>query len=138
MNGVPALFAEILCEGVACPHRLQARILFDSRLRDHRARISIGRRTRLGLASAVTRALLVDRAAVVIVLQREILAPNRRVLDFFGELHDAEEWIPRLLLVPGKIETRRIVPIIAPAAASRREQQKRSTGGCDSSSARDL
>ena len=77
-EGVPAFLAKILREGVAGPHRLQARILLDARLRDDRARVGLRRRARLGFAAAVTRALLVDGAAVVIVLQREILAPDRR------------------------------------------------------------
>ena len=42
-EGVPALFAEILREGVARPHRLQARILLDARLRDDRARVGLRR-----------------------------------------------------------------------------------------------
>ena len=97
-EGVPAFFAEILREGVAGPHRFQARILLDARLRDDGARVGLGRRARLGFAAAVARALLVHGAAVVIVLQREILAPDRGVFGVVGQFDDAEERIPRLLL----------------------------------------
>ena len=53
----------------------------------------------IGFASAIARALLVHRAAIVIVLQREILAPDGGVIGFVGEFHDAEERILRLLFV---------------------------------------
>jgi hypothetical protein len=46
-EGVPAFFAEIFREGVARPHRLQARIFLDPRLRDDRARIGLRRRALL-------------------------------------------------------------------------------------------
>ena len=43
---VAALLAEILRERVSRPHRLQPRILLESRLRDDRSRIDAGRRAR--------------------------------------------------------------------------------------------
>ena len=41
--GVAALLAEVRGEGVAGPHRLEARVLLEPRLRDDRARIGVGR-----------------------------------------------------------------------------------------------
>ncbi len=97
--GVAALLAEVDREGVAVPHRLQARILLDPRLGDDRARIGGGRRARDRLAAAEAGAHLVDGPLVAVVLQREVLAPDRRVLGLVGELDDAEERVLRLLLV---------------------------------------
>ena len=98
-ESVPAFFAEIFREGVAGPHHLQARIFLDARLRDDGARVGVRRRARLRFAPAVTGALLVDRAAVVIVLQRKILSPDRGVIDLVREFHDAKERVLRLLFV---------------------------------------
>ena len=137
-EGVPALFAEIFREGVARPHRLQARIFFDPRLRDDRARVGFGRRARLGFAPAVARALLVHRAAVVIVLQRKILAPDRRVLRLVGEFDDAEERIPRLLLVLKDRDENDRADDRADARRDRRGRRKQSADACGRSSARDL
>ena len=72
-EGVAAFLPEIFRERVTSPHRFQPRIFFDARLRDDRARIGLRRRARHGFTAAVTCALLIDRAAVVIVLQRKIL-----------------------------------------------------------------
>jgi hypothetical protein len=96
-EGVAALLAEILRKGVAGPHRLQARVFLEARLGHDRARVGLGRRAWLGFASAVARALLVDGAPIVVVLQGKILAPDGRVDGFLGELHHAKERIPRLL-----------------------------------------
>ncbi len=57
------------------------------------------RRALHGFAATVTCALLIDCAAVVIVLQREILSPNGGVIDFVVQFHDAKERILRLLFV---------------------------------------
>src|SRR5262245_43031666 len=82
---VSALLPEILCESVARPHRLQTRIFLEARLRNHRARIDLARRTRLRLAAAEPCALLVHRASIGIVLHREVLSPDRGIFRFFGE-----------------------------------------------------
>ena len=55
-EGVPAFLAEILRESVTRPHRFQARILFEARLRDDRARVGLRGRARHRFAPAVTRA----------------------------------------------------------------------------------
>ena len=78
--GVAALFAKILGKRVAGPHRLQARIFFELRLGDDRARIGLGRRVRQRFAAAEAGAHLVDRASIVVVLQRKVLAPHGRDL----------------------------------------------------------
>ena len=53
----------------------------------------------IGFAAAVTRALLIDRAAVVVVLQRKILSPDGGIIGLVVQFHDAEERILRLLFV---------------------------------------
>ena len=95
--GVAALLAKIFGKRVAGPHRLQARIFLDLRLRDDRARIGLGRRARLGFAAAEAGAHLIHRAFVVVVLQRKVLAPHRRIFRVVGQLDDAIKRIARLL-----------------------------------------
>ena len=94
---VAALFAKIFRERVAGPHRLQARVFFDLRLRDDRARIGLGRRARLGFAAAEAGAHLIHRPFVVVVLQRKVLAPYRGIFGVVGQLDDAIKRIARLL-----------------------------------------
>src|SRR5215207_6923223 len=54
---------------------------------------------RLTFAAAVARALLIDGLAVVVVLEREVLAPDRRVVGGVVQRDDSIEGIARLLLV---------------------------------------
>jgi hypothetical protein len=42
---------------------------------------------------------MIDRPAVTVVLQWEILSPERRIIRLFGELDDAIKWIPRFLFM---------------------------------------
>ena len=79
--GVAALLAEIRGERIALPHGLEADVLVDLRSRHDRARIGLGRRTRHRLAAAVLGPLHVDGLLVELVVQREHLAPDRRVVD---------------------------------------------------------
>jgi hypothetical protein len=79
--GVAPLLTEVHREGVASPHADQPRIFSEPRLRDHGARICVGGRAWHRLAAAKARSLLVDRAPIAIVLQREVLAPHRRIRD---------------------------------------------------------
>src|SRR5215203_3062555 len=53
---------------------------------------------RLAFTAAVARALLVDGLAIVVVLEREVLAPDRRIVRRVVERDDSIEGIPRLLL----------------------------------------
>ena len=94
---VAALLAKIFGKRVSRPHHLQARIFLDLRLGDDRARIGLGRRTRLGFAAAETGAHLIHRAFVVVILQRKVLAPHRRIFRVVGQLDDAIKRIARLL-----------------------------------------
>ena len=96
--GVAALLAEVHREGVARPHGLEARVLLEARLGHDRARVGLGGRVRKRLAAAVARALLVHGPQVGVVLEREVLAPDRRVLGLVVQLHHAEEGVPGLLL----------------------------------------
>ena len=95
---VAALFAKIFGKRIAGPHRLQARIFLNLRLGDHRAWIGLGRRTRLRFAAAEAGAHLIHRAFVVVILQRKVLAPHRRVFGVVGQLDDAIKRVTRLLL----------------------------------------
>ena len=95
--GVAALLAKIFRKRVPGPHHLQTRVFFDLRLRDDRARIGLGRRARLGFAAAEARAHLIHRAFVVVVLQREVLAPYGGIFGIVGQLDHAIERIARLL-----------------------------------------
>ena len=96
--GMPALFAEVRRERVSRPHRLQPRIFLEPRLRHDTARIGLRRRPRHRFAAAVSRAHLIDRAPVAVVLQREVLAPHRRIDGLVVQLDDAVERIARFLL----------------------------------------
>ena len=95
---VTALLAKIFGKRVAGPHRLQARIFFDLRLRDYGARIGLGRRARLGFAAAEAGAHLIHRPFVVVILQRKVLAPDRRVFRVVRQLDYTIKRITRLLL----------------------------------------
>ncbi len=94
---VAALLAKILGKRVAGPHRLQARIFFDLRLRDDRARIGFGWSARLGLTAAEAGAHLIDRSFVIVVLQRKVLAPHGGIFGIVGQLDHAIKRITRLL-----------------------------------------
>ena len=97
--GVAALLAEVLAERVAGPDRLQPRILVQPRLRHHRPRIDGGRRPRHRFAAAEARPHLIDGPAIAVVLRGEVAAPHRRVDRLVVQLDDAEERVPRFLLV---------------------------------------
>ena len=96
--GVSTALAEILRERVSRVDRDQARVTLEARARDHRARIGLRRRARQRFAAAVLGAHLIDGAQVLIVLERKVLSPYRRILRGLGELNDAIERILRLLL----------------------------------------
>ncbi len=96
--GMAALLAEIAREGVSGPHHLQSRVFLEPRLRHQRSRIGGRRRARHRLAPAIPRSLLVHRPDVAVVLKREVLSPDRRVRRLIGQLDDAVEGIPGLLL----------------------------------------
>jgi hypothetical protein len=96
--GVAALLAEVDGEGIARPHDPQPRVLLEARLRDDRARVGVGRRPRQRLAAAVAGPDLVHRPAVLVVLLRKVLAPDRRVLDVVAEIDHPVERVARLLL----------------------------------------
>ena len=96
--GVAAPLAVVRGEGVSRPDGLQARVLLELRARHDRARIGLGRRVRHGLAAAVLGALHVDRAQVEVVLHREVLAPDGRVVDGVVQLDHAVERVSRFLL----------------------------------------
>ena len=105
--GVAPLLAEVDREGVAGPHRLQPRVLVDARLRDDRTRIGIRRRLRQRLAAAVARAYLVGRAHIGVVLQREVLSPDRRIDGLVRQFHDPEKRVLRLLLPLDDVDEQR-------------------------------
>jgi hypothetical protein len=105
--GVAAFFTEVLREGVAGPDRLEPWILVEAGLRHHRPRIDAGRLARDGFAAAEPGADLVHRPAIGVVLLREVLAPDRRILGVVGQLDDAEERVPGLLLVFEDVDEQR-------------------------------
>ena len=107
-------------EGVAGPHGLQPRILLEPRLRDDRSRIGLRRRARHRLAAAVARPLLVDRPLVPVVLQREVLAPDRGILDRVAQLDHAKERVPRFLLALEDVDEQRRSRRPPPGAEQRR------------------
>jgi hypothetical protein len=90
---VTPFLAKIDGKRIPVPHRLQTRVLLESRLSDDRTRIGGGRCAVRSLAAAVARALLIDRAQVTVVLERKILAPDRRIVDIVGKIDDAEKRI---------------------------------------------
>ena len=94
---VAALLAKIFGKRVSGPHHLQTRIFLDLRLGDDRARIGLGRRARLGFAAAVAGAHLIHRPFVVVILQRKVFAPDRRVFGIVGQLDHPIKRIARLL-----------------------------------------
>src|SRR5687767_1021942 len=96
--GMSALLAEVHGKGIAGPQSFQAGILFESRLRDDRARIRLRRRPRDRFAAAVTRPLLIDGAHVAVVLLGEILSPDRGILGVVRQIDDAIKRISRFLL----------------------------------------
>ena len=97
-EGMSALFPKVRRKRISGPHRLQARVLLEPRLGDDRARIDTARRTRNGLAAAVSGADLIDGASVAIVLKGKILSPDRRIGYFVIELDDSIERIAGFLL----------------------------------------
>ncbi|MNS78651.1 hypothetical protein D3C72_1122740 [compost metagenome] len=101
--GVAALLAEVLREGVARPHDLEARILFQPRLRDHRAGVRLGGGARHGLGPAVLGAGLVDGAHVAVVLEREVAAPDGGVHGLVGQLDHLLEGGAGLVLALGDV-----------------------------------
>ena len=105
--GMAPLFAEISREGVAGPQRLEPRILLDLRLRDDGARVGVSRRARNGFASAEAGADLVDGLHVPVVLHREVLAPDLRILGLVVELDDAEEGVISLFLLLEDVDEQR-------------------------------
>ena len=105
--GVPALLAEVDRKRVARPHRPEARILGEPRLGHHRAGIGRRRRARHRFAPPVARAYLVHGAAVAVVLEREVLAPHRRILGVVAKLDNPVEGIPRLLLALEDVDQER-------------------------------
>jgi hypothetical protein len=96
--GVPAILPEISGECVSCPHSLQPRVLFETRLGDDRARICSGRSARNRFAAAEAGSHLVDGLPVAVVLHGEVLAPDHRIFGLVGELDHAVEGVPGLLL----------------------------------------
>jgi hypothetical protein len=97
--GVAALLAVVDGEGVACPQRLQPRVVVDLRPGHDSTRVDGRGDVRQSLASAVAGALHVRRPDVSVVLQREVLAPHRGVVGLLGQLHDPEEGVLGLLLL---------------------------------------
>jgi len=105
--GVPALLAEIDREGVAVPHRHEAWILLEPRLRHHRARVGVGRGARHRLAAAEAGPHLVHGTDVMVVLEGEVLPPDRRIVGVVVELDDAEERVAGLRLPLGDVHQQR-------------------------------
>ena len=97
--GMAAFLAEIRREGVSRPDRPQTRVLLEPGLRDHGPRVGTRGCPGHRLTAAKAGPLLIDGPPVAVVLQREVLPPDRRVLDVVVQLDDAEERVPGLLLV---------------------------------------
>ena len=89
--GMATLLPEVHRERITGPHRLQSRVFREPRLRHDGPGVGFGRRPGFGLAPAVARPLLIHRPPVSVVLQRKVLAPDRGVDRFVGQLDDSEE-----------------------------------------------
>jgi hypothetical protein len=93
-----AFLTKVDGERIAIPHRLESRVFFEPGLRSDRTRIGVRRSFMNGLAAAIPRPLLIDRSQITVILEREILAPDGRVVGVVVELYDAEERIAGLVL----------------------------------------
>src|SRR5262245_64218376 len=102
-----AFFAEIARERVARPHHFQSRVFFELGLRDDRARVGLRGRVWQSLAAAVPRSHLINRALVIVVLQREVLAPDGGVFSLVCQFHYAIERVSRLLLALEDVDEQR-------------------------------
>ena len=95
--GVAAAFAVIAAKS-SRPTWSSAGVLLQFRTRHHRAWIGLGRRMRHRFAAAVLGALHVHGPLVEVVLQREVLAPDCRIVDGVVEFDHAIERILGFLL----------------------------------------
>src|SRR5688572_24730591 len=93
-----AFLPEIDGKRIAIPHRFQARIFFQTRLRHDRTRIYFSRRAGFGLTAAISCALLISGSQVTVILERKILSPNGRILRIVSEFDDTKKRILGLLL----------------------------------------
>jgi len=95
---MPPFFPEILRKRIAGPELAQPRVLLQARLRNDRPRIGVCGYVRNALTTSVARALHVDRSQILIVLDREVLSPGRRIGRGVGQLDDPVEGIECLAL----------------------------------------
>src|SRR5919109_1524874 len=105
--GVPPILAKIPGEGIARPHRLQPRVLFEARLGDNGARVGLCGGAWYGLAATEPCALLVNRAQIGIVLQRKVLPPEGWIGGLVVQIDDAIERISGFLLTLEDVDQQR-------------------------------
>ena len=105
--GMPSIFTKILRKGIPSPHGLQTHVLFEARLGDNRARVHLCRCAGHSLTAAEPCTLLVYGAQIGIVLQRKVLAPERRITGLVVELDHPIERISGLLFALKDVDQQR-------------------------------